>query len=164
MKTILRHLVPNAGALVLIGFLLLVQGASANPQVQPTQPAAPTQTLISYQGTLTDANGTPVNATVTMVFALYDASSVGNLKWGTETQSVQVTNGLFHVLLGSVTPIDPANLTGDLWLDIKVNNEQLTPREPISSVVRAVMTEQSDGDFIVNGNLGIGTTSPTAKL
>jgi len=54
---------------------------------------------------------------------------------------VQVTNGLFHVLLGSVTAINPADLDGDLWLDIKVNNEQLTPRERLTTVPYAAEAE-----------------------
>ncbi len=154
----------RTGALVLLSCLLLAQGegVGANPQAQSAQAAA--ETVISYQGMLTDPSGTPFNTTVSMVFAIYDARSVGNLKWGPETQSVLVSDGLFSVLLGSVTPIDPADLGGDLWLNIKVNGEQLTPRESIAGVIRAVMAERADGDFIVNGNLGIGTASPDAKL
>ena len=60
------------------------------------------------------------------------------MKWGPETQSVQVTDGLFNVQLGSVTAIDPADLIGDLWLDIKVNSEQLSPRERLTAVPYAV--------------------------
>jgi hypothetical protein len=164
MKTIATRRLSRAGALVLVSLLLLAygEGVGANPQVQLAQ--ADAQTLISYQGTLTDPNGSPVNTFVSMVFAIYDAPSVGNLKWGPETQSVLVSNGVFNVLLGSVTPIDPANLGSDLWLDIRVNGEQLIPRESIAGVIRAVMAERADGDFIVNGNLGIGTASPDARL
>lgn len=158
MKVIRKHLLPDAGAWVLIVMLLLVQAAGATPQAQPAKPEAPTQTLISYQGMLNDQDGDPVNATVTMTFALYDASSGGNLKWGTETQAVQVADGLFHVLLGSVTPVNPDNLVAsDLWLDIKVNNEQLTPRERIASVPHAVQADSlAPGDVQVSGRLILG--------
>jgi hypothetical protein len=138
MKAILKHLIPNAGTLVVVGLLFLAQSVGALPGAEPAEPLVPSQTLISYQGTLTDPSGNPVNATVTMVFALYDAASGGNRLWGPETQSVQVSNGLFHVLLGSVTAIDPEPLSGDLYLDIKVNGETLTPRELLTSVAYAV--------------------------
>lgn len=137
MNPVTRHTIPRGTMLLLVGLLLITQRAVAVPAAEPLQPEAAAQPQISYQGTLTDPDGNPINATVTMKFALYDAPSGGNLKWGSETQSVQVANGLFHVLLGSVTPIDPANLAGDLWLDIEVNGEQLTPRERIGSVLRA---------------------------
>ena len=148
---------------------LVGQGAAAQPEVVreesvPAEPGAmlaPSSTLVNYQGTLTDQNGNPVNATVTMKFALYDAATGGTRKWGVETQTVQVTNGLFHVLLGSVLPISSASLTGDLWLDIVVNNELLSPRERIASVPYAVeagtlpVGARTRGNLIVNGDLQV---------
>jgi hypothetical protein len=174
MKRTSRSGLAWTGTVLMTALLLVLanQGVAARPALQPDEAdlsavgelLAPSSILVSYQGTLTNQTGDPLNATVTMQFALYDAASGGNLKWGSETQSVPVTNGLFNVLLGSVTPINPSNLTGDLWLDIKVNGEQLTPRESIAGVIRAVMAERADGDFIVNGNLGIGTANPDARL
>ena len=93
-----------------------------------------------------------MNTSVTMQFRLYHASSGGAVKWGPETQSVQVADGLLNVELGSGTAIDPANLTGDLWLDIKVNGEQLTPRERLTMVPYAVEA----------GTLSAGTTTQGA--
>jgi hypothetical protein len=65
--------------------------------------------LLNYQGRLTDPSGNPKNGTFTMQFALYDAATGGNQlpsgsPWS-ETQSVTVTDGVFNVLLGSVTPL-----------------------------------------------------------
>jgi hypothetical protein len=79
-----------------------------------TAPAlADVPNLLNYQGRLTDPSGNPKNGTFTMQFAVYDAVSGGNqLPTGSpwsETQSVTATNGIFNVLLGSVTPL-PANL------------------------------------------------------
>ncbi len=148
MKPKTKQFISRAGTLLVVSLLLLAlasQGALSQPTVDHEEPVvgessaqAPSSTLLSYQGTLTDEQGNPVTAPVTMQFALHDASTGGNLKWGPETQSVQVTDGLFNVLLGSVTAIDPANLTGDLWLDIIVNGEQLTPRERITTVPYAM--------------------------
>lgn len=157
MKTVRSRSALGVSVFVIVGLLLLTQVAGAAPQAQQIE--APSQTLISYQGTLTDENGSPINATVTMKFALYDAGSGGNLKWGTESQNVVVTDGLFHVRLGSVLPVNPAALTGDLWLNIIVNNEQLAPRELLTSVPYAVEAgtlppdAATRGSLQVNGNL-----------
>ena len=173
------------GIVLLLSLALMSQGAAAKPtrpQEDATSAAAEAQVtaaaqpLISYQGTLTNQTGVPVNATVTMQFRLYDAASGGAVKWGPETQSVQVTDGLFNVLLGSVTAINPANLTGDLWLDIKVNSEQLTPRERLTTVpytieagtLPAGATTRGDlavpGSLSTSGRIGIGVTSPAVPL
>jgi hypothetical protein len=149
------------GIALLLLLALMSQGAAAKPTLPqeeaasagvPAQVTAASEPLISYQGTLTDLTGVPVSATATMQFALYDAASGGAAKWGPETQDVRVTNGLFNVLLGSVTPINPTNLSGDLWLDIKVNGEQLTPRERVTNVVYALRTAGAAGGFDANKN------------
>ena len=59
---------------------------------------------INYQGYLTNAGGTPVNATVSMVLKLYNVLTGGTGLYA-ETQTVTVTNGVFNVLIGSVTPL-----------------------------------------------------------
>ncbi len=168
MKSLTKRKMVRLGALVLALLLVLAsQGAAARPAAQQEEPTvvessgilAPSSTLISYQGTLTDPDGIPVSTAVTMEFHLYDAASGGAVKWGPETQSVTVTDGLFNVLLGSVTAIVPANLTGDLWLDIKVNGEQLTPRERLTTVPYAVEAgtlaagATTRGWLYVNGSL-----------
>jgi hypothetical protein len=156
MERIVKHLLPNAGTLVIVGLLLLAQSAGALPSAAPAKPLAPSQTVLSYQGTLTDPGGTPVNETVTMEFALYDAATLGNLKWGPETQGVVVSEGLFHVLLGSATPIDQAILTGNLYLEIKVGGETLTPRELLASVVYALEAGTLPHGATTQGTLNLG--------
>lgn len=161
MKHVTKVGVTRMGLVLAVALLLTLVGQGAAAQLVGEQAGplpgsesgmlAPSSTLISYQGTLTDSSGNPINATVSMEFAIYDALSIGNLKWGTETQTVQVTNGLFNVLLGSVMAIDPAKLTGDLWLDIKVNDEQLTPRERLAGVAYAM--GGMGNRFTVNGHL-----------
>ncbi len=158
MKTIAKHLIPNAGALILIGLLLLVQAAGAQPADEPAQPLAPSQTFISYQGTLADQNGNPVNGPITMEFALYNDPAAGTQQWGWETQTVQVSNGLFHVLLGSVAPFNLSTSAGDLYLAIKVNGEELAPRELLTSVFHAVQATGTAGDFEMNGHWIMNTT------
>jgi hypothetical protein len=141
--------------LILVGLLFLAEAVRAIPSAAPAYPLAQAQPLISYQGMLTDQSGMPINGTTTMAFSLYDALTAGNLLWGPENQTVQVSEGLFHVLLGSVEAIDPADLLGDLWLEITVNGEALTPREQLASVVNSINAGRSPGTFVV-GSPGIG--------
>jgi hypothetical protein len=109
--------------------------------------------LVNYQGRLTDLSGSPRNGTFTMTFAFFDAATAGNkLPTGSpweETQSVQVANGAFNVLLGSVTALPsslfsggPSDTFGPLrFLEVKVNGEALLPRPRIVSAPYAVRTE-----------------------
>ena len=61
---------------------------------------------ISYQGVLTDTDGTIVpDSDYSIAFTLYDALNGGTNLW-TETQTVTVSGGLFNVILGSFNPIN----------------------------------------------------------
>jgi hypothetical protein len=156
MKALAKHVLPSAGTLILVALWLLSPGVGAQQDSGQAGVLAPSQTLISYQGTLTTQSGAPVNATLPMDFALYDAASEGNLLWGPETQNVQVTDGLFSVLLGSVLPMDPANLAGDLYLDVTVNGEVLSPRERLTSVPNAVEAGTLSAGATTLGSLNVG--------
>ncbi len=90
------------------------------------------QTL-SYQGVLKDAGGTLVpNGTYQLTFNLYTASSGGSSLW-TETQMVPVADGMFNVILGSVTPLTVA-FDVPCWLGVTVGNGgELSPRIQLAS-------------------------------
>jgi len=61
--------------------------------------------VLSYQGRLTDAKGVPVpDGDYSITFKLYTVPNGGSPFWS-ETQNVTTRDGLFSVLLGSVTPI-----------------------------------------------------------
>jgi len=72
--------------------------------------------MMSYQGRLTDAAGVPVaNGDYRVEFRLYPEPTGGSPFW-TETQTVTTRDGLFSILLGSVTPITTGD--GDRGLGI----------------------------------------------
>ena len=54
------------------------------------------------------------------------------------TNGVNIQNGLFNILLGQLTAIPGACLTGDTYLELQVNGQTLTPRELLTSVAFAV--------------------------
>lgn len=116
----------------IIAFLIMAVVAS--------HAAAPRR--INYQGYLTNPAGSPLTGTYPIVFSLYDAASGGNQLW-TETQSVAVDKGIFNVALGSVTTL---GLTFDAqyYLDIQVNGEQMSARQPLTSVGYAFSADRAE--------------------
>lgn len=90
---------------------------------------------ISYQGYLKNTDGTPVNGTRTMTFAIYDMSSGAGAPLWAESQSVATTDGIFSVHLGSVSPL-PASLfdNASLYLGISVESDpEMTPRQQLTT-------------------------------
>jgi len=78
-------------------------------------------TVMNYQGRLTNSAGQPVtDGSYQLVFNLYSVSTGGTAVW-TETQSVQLTGGIFSVLLGSVTPLPSSAFLGTTWLETVVS-------------------------------------------
>ena len=127
--------------------------------------------LIDFQGRITDSTDNPVNGPVGITFAVYEDSTGGAALWSETQNPVYVSNGLFHVFLGAVTPL-PEDLFNESnrWIGIDVNSDgEMSPRTQIASVPYA----KTDGDWTIDGddmysnnsgNVGIGETNPQAKL
>jgi len=100
---------------------------------------------INYQGWLGTADDTTgVTGTFTMVFKIYDAETDGNNLWS-ETHEVQVSHGVFNVILGSSNPIPAEIFTGaPLWLEVQVGDEVLAPRKKLVSVGYAIQAENAE--------------------
>ncbi|MDD5530555.1 MAG: hypothetical protein PHX21_11090 [bacterium] len=106
-------------------------------------------TEINYQGWLgtSAADTVAVSGKLNMVFKIYTASTDGTLLW-TEQDSVQVSRGIFNVLLGSVTPIpDSLFNNSSLYLETQVGLEVLSPRKKIVSVGYAIKSKNSDNSI-----------------
>jgi hypothetical protein len=74
-----------------------------------------------------------------MTFSLYTQETGGSPVWSESHTGVEVSGGLFSVRLGSVEPLTTDLLTGDLWLGIKVgNDEEMSPREKLDAVPYAM--------------------------
>ncbi|MEE4177057.1 MAG: hypothetical protein V2I46_06055, partial [Bacteroides sp.] len=96
---------------------------------ESTEKATAVPSTIDFQGRLHDSGGSPVNATLSIKFSLYDIGSGGTALW-TETKTLQVIDGLFQVKLGEITPFTQTHFSGtDRWLGIQVGTEaEMSPR------------------------------------
>lgn len=98
------------------------------------QPVLAIPGSIGYQGLLNGAGGVPASGSFGFVFSLYSASSGGTALW-TENQTVSVSNGVFNVQLGAVSPFpDGLFVNNALYLGIKVGaDSEMTPRQQVTS-------------------------------
>lgn len=98
-----------------------------------------TPQLISFQGRIVDANSQPLaDGNYSMTFKIFNVSVGGAALW-TETQgTVAVANGLFSVLLGSVTSLSSLGFNENYWLEITVGASTYTPRQQISAAAYAL--------------------------
>jgi len=93
--------------------------------------------LMTYQGALTDAAGNPANGTYAMTFGMYQNPTGGGIRWTETIASVEVTDGVFTVLLGGTTPL-PAGLVNCNYLQVTVNGSVMMPRHRLTSVPYAL--------------------------
>jgi len=115
--------------------------------------AEPQSTAFTYQGLLR-ADGTPANGDFDLTFKLFDAATGGTQVGSTITMpQFPVTRGRF------TTDLDFPNVfTGNqLWLEVTVGAQTLSPRQPVNSVPVA--------QFALSGVIGpsgaTGATGPT---
>ena len=101
--------------------------------------------LINYQGKLTDKAGKPLEGTYSVTFKIYDAENgPGTMApWEEKYDNLVVQKGVFSVLLGSLTNL---NLAFDkpYFLETKVGNEVMSPRQRIASVGYAIRAEKAE--------------------
>jgi hypothetical protein len=119
------------------------------------------QTNLSVQGTIQNFNGSAVdNGLYDVIFKLYTTDAGGTAVWS-ETQSVQVTGGVYSVLLGSVTPLTAA-FDQTYYLGITLpGGPELTPRSRLTSSPYALSLIGQTNIFPSTGAVGAGTTTPT---
>jgi len=143
---------------------------------------------MNYQGTLTDSNGVAVDDIVSMTFRIYADSTGGSALWSETQSSVEVSDGIFNVLLGRVNALsDMVFQNPTRWLGITLfDDPEMQPRQRIAAVGYAFRAAEadtadhvrgggagSDGDWTIVGNnmysavsgrVGIGTVSPQEKF
>ncbi len=91
--------------------------------------------VMTNQGVVRNEAGDVVNGTYKLTFKLYTAEQAGQLLWSEVLPGVTVENGVYNVLLGTVTPL-PATLfeqNGTAWLGLTVEAEPELPRVRVTS-------------------------------
>lgn len=113
--------------------------------VAASTPASAVPTTLSFTASLSDDAGPLTNGFVNLRFQLYDAvegAGTSGLLWEethAETHAVEVKDGLVFVEVGSLNrttdPLSEAIFNGaELYLEIAVNGDMMTPRLPILTV------------------------------
>lgn len=118
---------------------------------------------INYQGVLRDAAGNPLDGSHDMVFRYYSADSGGTFYLmeehldpaGGGTGQVTVTGGLFNVALGTgdlvdvtggaITTLGDVFTQSDVWLEVQVGSEILSPRIHVRGAPYAINSSRLDG-------------------
>lgn len=99
---------------------------------------------INYQGYLTDAAGSPIDAPVTVTFAAYNVDIGGVPLWN-QTESLTVEQGLFQVQLANPTNPFPAGLfDGPVYIGMFVAGEELLPRRPLTTTAYSYKASDAD--------------------
>ena len=130
---------------------------------------------INYQGRLTNAAGSPVNDTVDLVFDICADSLCSRPLWEESQTGVIVTDGLFGVLLGSITPIPPSVFSGSVrWLSISKDGIPFVRRLRMISVPYAYRTLLADTAYYAKSVAGtdcsdcdlvfVNTTGPDSVI
>lgn len=118
--------------------------------------------IVNYQGRLLNTTGVPVSdATASISFAFYTASSGGTCLWSNSSAScasvtartVTLTDGLFTENLGDTAAATPYAAIGDavffdnvaVYLEVIVNTETLTPRKRLLAAPYAINASAIDG-------------------
>jgi len=134
---LVRQLMPNLGSVLLVLVLFTVFPGLAAPFDGVNATSIST---IPYQGRLADASGNPVTGKQNMEYRIYNVPTGGAPLWEefwTGANSVDVSDGLFSVMLGSIntglTAVVQGNTT--LYLGITVGTDtEMTPRVQLGSV------------------------------
>lgn len=103
--------------------------------------------LINYQGQLTDAVGEPVDAGTDIEFRIFDVETGGTMLWNEIHNGIDVNDGVFAVILGSVDQVNnPLDLDFNVqyYLEMVVNGEVMDPRQQITSVGYAIRSKETD--------------------
>ena len=121
--------------------------------------------VISYQGMLLGSNGQPVpEGNYDLTFKLYN--EFNTVMWTEVHNQVFVGNGLFQVLLGTVTPFG-IPFDKPYFLGIQVGSDpELQPRMGLTSAAYSFTAAGVFGPnnvFPSEGNVGIGTATPDAQ-
>lgn len=128
-------------AVAALVLLALATAAASSPQI------------ISHQGYITSPEGIALNGTYDLTFSLYDVALGGAALWSETHVDVDVTDGLYSLLLGSILPLTPAVFSGsNRYLGISIDGgAELAPRRQIAATAFALRSDHAANADSLNG-------------
>lgn len=96
---------------------------------------------MTYQGILKDGDGNPIpNESKDIIFRIYDDATAGELEWDETIQITTDDGGYFTAtLINLEIPFDE-----DYWLELEIDSEILDPRQKMSMVGYAAVSDTAD--------------------
>ncbi|HRH99647.1 MAG TPA: tail fiber domain-containing protein [Saprospiraceae bacterium] len=117
--------------------------------------------LISYQGVLTDQQGSFIpDGTHSLTLKIYENLSGGNPIY-IETQNTLVTKGLFNISIGAINPIPlTINFDKPYFLGVSVDfGAEMSPRTVLTSVPYSLRAEKANiAESLAPGASGVVTS------
>ncbi len=162
-------LMPNGGTILVVLILIATQSVWAKDGATSETVANSSTNTISYQGQLTNSTGHPLNGTYNMVFNLYTVASGGTALWTeswTGGNAVDVSDGLFHVLLGTLNSTHSTVIENNnqLYLGITVGTDsEMQPRVQLGSAPFAIQSLTVPDNSITTAKVVDGAIT-SAKL
>jgi hypothetical protein len=137
---------------VWLGLAALAAAGAARAQVVLHVPGT-----MNFQGVLLDSAEEPINGTVTLEFSLHSTPTGGGTLWEETHTDVQVTDGIYDVVLGASEPLEPAEfLDPTRYLEIRVNGQVLSPRRQLHVVPYALRAESAHSASTATTALNVG--------
>lgn len=134
----------------MIGLMVLAVTAAGNA-------FAAIPNLINFQGRLCDADGVPVTSVKPVRFQLFNVENGGSALF-TETQNIQPDlNGIYNTLIGETASIAGVNFNQDLWIELTVDGNTLSPRYRMTSSPYALWAKNVDWSGVTNVPVGISS-------
>ncbi len=90
----------------------------------------------TLQGVLRNATGEVINGQYSMIFTLYDAQTGGTVLWKEQHKNVIIENGVYTVVLGTVTPLpmDLFSTHKSVWMGVAIEGQNEFKRIPLATV------------------------------
>ncbi|MCB9523649.1 MAG: hypothetical protein H6702_09780 [Myxococcales bacterium] len=118
--------------------------------------AAQIPAVIHQEGLLNDAAGIPLAGPVDLTFRFYAAAAGGVALWTEDHGDVDLYDGYYSVLLGSVRALDPSVVAQARFVTIEVDRRgELVPRVPLAAVPFAFIARDVAGGKVDAGSVRI---------
>ncbi|TKJ40449.1 hypothetical protein CEE37_09040 [candidate division LCP-89 bacterium B3_LCP] len=136
-KRKIREVIMNSLIKSLVMTGLLVAILALHPSITQANPP------VNFQGIL-EENGQPAHGTYAFVFAIFSQETGGASVWS-ETDSVQVDDGIYNVILGETTTLETLDFSqNDYWMEITVAAVTLTPRQRITYSMASMWAAEAE--------------------